>query len=176
MTVAEDQIAAIATWLKSKERAWPERGVRDDRNTGTFATIVSASLSVAPTYSIPGDLIDGQPVGMDYLTQRRGNLFLFSPTTGAMSPAAPFPPHNWQSRFTNQKVVSRAKTILSAIRAGTLPGLMVVALSAPGTTINAALSAAGLTNPGNGRGLLAIPTWAMDRADAAEIEALLPVI
>lgn len=99
-----------------------------------------------------------------------------------LSPAVPTTAHRYpapnlpnEGQRINIKAVARAKTIIAEVKAGKLPNVIVVALPTATTTISAVLAAAGIANPGDARGVIAIPTHAFHWRDAREVEALLPV-
>ena len=184
MTAATD-ITAIGVWLKSQERKVPNLGIRDESQTGTYASLVHAALTAVPDYQWPG-----ADLSLAERTQRRGNLFLFTPTSGGIPPdpqgitppsgaipstVAAYPWPHLEKRWINSGVAMRARYIINEVKAGKLPNVVIVALPTASTTISAALAAAGISNPGTARGLIAIPTHAMEPTDAAAIEALLPV-
>jgi hypothetical protein len=156
-TLAEDQIAAVCSWLaSSSQNASPPMG-RDTIIRGPYATVVSVGIDSEDLPDCAADV-------------EAGVLPLFTPQFSA-APIDVTPPEN------QPILLERVRHLLWKIEGGVdLPRLAVVALPTRQTSIRAALEAAGLSNLDlEQRGVLAVPLYAFAPADRWKISSRFPV-
>lgn len=155
-TIAEAQIAEIAAWLAASSREW-KTPLGDTVNPGPYATIIPVGINAT-----------GHP---DYASlAAEGVLPLLTPHASPV--AVDLTPPNSQPAM-----IERALHLLWKIEGGHLPLVAVVGLSSQGTSIQSALDDAGLGGLDTmGRGVLAVPLYALSAFDVGRIGQKLPLV
>jgi hypothetical protein len=160
MTVASDQIAAVAAWLTASSQPYHaslggfvERGPYgtlvtvgiDDAGADVAALCAQGVLPIYTPQTSPVAVDLSVPLNQDAIAERAYHV-AWAAGQAARDPAARFPP------------------------------VAVVTLATPATTIRQAMTAAGLPIDLAARGVLALPIYALSVAAVERLAGVLPVV
>lgn len=160
MTVASDQIAAVAAWLAASSKPYPAP-LGSTVDPGPFGTLVTVG-------------IDEAGADVEALCAQ-GVLPIFTPQASPVAVDLTVPTGQGALSERVYHVAWKAQQAQVSPDLG-LPPVAVVTLATPATTIREAMTAAGLPIDLAARGVLALPVYALPVAAVERLAGVLPVV